>query len=199
MGPEKVDCKERTKLQSSLGTGHCVRENGNFALPAEVSCSQYIDCRGGEGNVQSCGAGAVFDEILGCVHPDETSRPGCTAVDQYEFKCPTFGLRQRFGDHDRLPHPTDCKLFYACLRNGLPRLLGCEKPTVFNPKTGTCDDQKNVPGCEASTSRRKWARRTGTGLRRRLGSNSSRSLGWTGCDMYFEFIYVCDSILFFKK
>ena len=33
-------------------------------------------------------------------------------------------------------------------RNGLPRLLGCEKPTVFNPKTGTCDDQANVPGCE---------------------------------------------------
>ena len=75
-------------------------------------------------------------------------RPGCTAVDQYDFKCPTFGLRQRFGDHDRLPHPSDCKLFYACLRKSLPRLLGCEKPTVFNPKTGTCDDQANVPGCE---------------------------------------------------
>eukprot|EP00092_Neocalanus_flemingeri_P001937 GFUD01002068.1.p1 GENE.GFUD01002068.1~~GFUD01002068.1.p1 ORF type:complete len:370 (+),score=99.20 GFUD01002068.1:760-1869(+) len=146
--PVKVDCTDRPKLQSSLGTGHCIRENGNFPLPADVSCSKYVDCRGGEGHVQSCGSGAVFDQVLGCVHPDETKRPGCSAVDQYNFQCPTFGLNQRFGDHDRLPHPTDCKLFYACLRNGLPRQLGCKKPSVFNPETGLCDDQENVPGCE---------------------------------------------------
>eukprot|EP00092_Neocalanus_flemingeri_P020104 GFUD01021765.1.p1 GENE.GFUD01021765.1~~GFUD01021765.1.p1 ORF type:complete len:1012 (+),score=236.64 GFUD01021765.1:51-3086(+) len=146
--PEKVDCQDRPRLQSSLGKGHCIRENGNFALPAEVSCTQYVDCRGGEGNLQSCGAGAVFDEVLGCVHPDETTRTGCTAIDKYEFQCPTFGLSKNFGDHDRLAHPIDCKLFYACLRNGLPRLLGCEKPTVFNPETGVCDKQENVPGCE---------------------------------------------------
>ena len=53
-----------------------------------------------------------------------------------------------FGDHDRLSHPTDCKLFYSCLKNGQKRLLGCEKPAVFNPETGLCDAQENVPGCE---------------------------------------------------
>ena len=140
--------------------------SGYYPMPTEVSCSQYIDCRNGVGHVLGCGAGAVFDEVKGCVHPDETdrwgsdyyclvialfpfnSRPGCTAEDQFNFKCPSFGLQQRFGDHDRLPHPTDCSLFYACLRNGSPRLLSCQKPTVFNPQSGLCEHQDNVPGCE---------------------------------------------------
>ena len=76
-------------------------------------------------------------------------------------------MAQRFGDHDRfliqsvntlfvtvqcallcrLPHPTDCSLFYACLRNGSPRLLSCQIPTVFNAETGFCEDQARVPGC----------------------------------------------------
>ena len=72
--PVKVDCTDRPLLQSPAGQGNCIRENGNFALPAEVSCSKYVDCREGIGYVQSCGAGAVFDEVLGCVHPDETKR-----------------------------------------------------------------------------------------------------------------------------
>merc|ERR1712226_1429035 len=82
---------------------------------------------------------------------DQTQRAGCSARDQYEVQCPVLGLgaRFRFGDHDRIPHPGgECALFYACLRNGQPRLLGCEKPTVFNPETGLCDQQENVLGCE---------------------------------------------------
>ena len=75
-------------------------------------------------------------------------RKGCSATEKYGFQCPTSGLTQRFGDHDRLPHPTDCSLFYACLRNGLPRLLSCQRPTVFNPESGLCEDQTVVPGCE---------------------------------------------------
>jgi len=147
--PVKVDCTDRPLLQSPSGEGHCIRKNGNFPLPAEVSCSKYVDCREGEGYVQSCGAGAVFDEVLGCVHPDETNRRGCSAKDKYDFQCPRIGLNQKFGDHDRLPHPTDCNLFYACLaRNGQPRLLSCTETTVFNPESGFCDDQENVPGCE---------------------------------------------------
>ena len=49
-------------------------------------------------------------------------RPGCSAQEKYQFTCPSSGLTQRFGDHDRLPHPTDCSFFYACLSNGAPRL-----------------------------------------------------------------------------
>jgi len=143
----KVDCSDRPKLQPPRGKGHCIRENGKFPLPPSISCNQYVDCRGGEAHVQGCAVGAVYDEKLGCVHPDETERKGCSADDRYDFQCPHFGLQQRFGDHDRLPHPTDCKLYYACLRNGLPRQASCQQPLVFNPETGFCDDQNNVPGC----------------------------------------------------
>jgi len=142
-----TDCQDRPKLQLPTGTGPCVRENGRY--PVE-SCNQFLDCRSGQWKVQGCAVGVVFDPVKGCVHPDQTSRPGCRATDQFEVQCPPYGIhhRLRFGDHDRIPHPTDCKVFYACLRTGLPRLNTCPKPKVFNPKSGFCDDQKNVPGCE---------------------------------------------------
>jgi len=145
----KVDCTGRSKLQRPTGTGMCPRLNGNFALPASISCSEYVDCREGQPFQQSCGYGAVFDEILGCVHPDETNREGCTAEDVFGFKCPALtGDSLRFGDHDRVAHPTDCASFYACLATGKPRLLGCDNPKVFNPETGFCTEQHLVPGCE---------------------------------------------------
>ena len=72
--PNRVDCSARPKLQPAKGRGHCFRENGKFPLPAELSCSQYVDCRGGAFHVQGCAGGAVYDEVLGCVHPDETER-----------------------------------------------------------------------------------------------------------------------------
>jgi len=141
-----VDCSGREKLQPATGTGLCKRHNGNFPVPAEISCSEYVDCREGQAFHQSCGFGAVFDETLGCVHPDQTTREGCTASAVFGFKCPKFA--KRFGDHDRIAHPDDCAYFYACLRNGQPRLLGCKRPKVFNPEEGICTDQRNVPGCE---------------------------------------------------
>ena len=59
-----------------------------------------------------------------------------------------YACVSRFGDHERHPHPTDCAYFYACLNTGQPRLLGCTKPTVFNPETGLCDKPELVKGCE---------------------------------------------------
>jgi len=144
----KVDCAGREKLQDPTGSGLCLRPTGNFPVPAEVSCSEYVDCREGEAFMQNCGYGAVFDEIFGCVHPDETSRVGCRAEDVFGFKCPEFGGKKRFGDHERLPHPDDCAFFYACLSTGQPRLLGCEKPKVFDAESGLCKAQHLVPGCE---------------------------------------------------
>ena len=70
----KVDCSSRPNLQEPKSTKLCPRENGYFPVAAEISCSQYVDCRNGIGHVTNCGAGAVFDEISGCVHPDQTNR-----------------------------------------------------------------------------------------------------------------------------
>jgi len=142
-----TDCQDRPRLQQPKGSGPCIRVNGRY--PVET-CDQFLDCRAGEWDVQGCAVGVVFDEVKGCVHPDETDRPGCRAADQFDIQCPYYGpyARLRFGDHDRLPHPKNCNLFYACLRKGLPRLNTCPRPLVFNPKSGFCDDKKNVPGCE---------------------------------------------------
>ena len=70
----KVDCTSRPRLQEPKSTKLCPRANGYFPVAAEISCSQYVDCRNGIGHVTNCGAGAVFDEISGCVHPDQTNR-----------------------------------------------------------------------------------------------------------------------------
>ena len=70
----KVDCSSRPRLQEAKSTSLCPRENGYFPVAAEISCSQYVDCRNGIGHLTHCGAGAVFDEISGCVHPDQTNR-----------------------------------------------------------------------------------------------------------------------------
>jgi len=144
----KIDCSGREKLQEATGDGLCPRPTGNFPVPAEVSCSEFVDCREGRAFMQNCGHGAVFDEIYGCVHPDETDRPGCRAEDVFGFKCPEFGEHKKFGDHERVPHPEDCAFFYACLSNGQPRLLGCTKPKVFDAESGICKKQHLVPGCE---------------------------------------------------
>ncbi len=40
----------------------------------QVSCADYVDCREGQPFQMSCGHGAVFDDVLGCVHPDQTNR-----------------------------------------------------------------------------------------------------------------------------
>ena len=70
----KIDCTSRPRLQEPKSTKLCPRENGYFPVAAEISCSQYVDCRNGIGYLTNCGAGAVFDEISGCVHPDQTNR-----------------------------------------------------------------------------------------------------------------------------
>jgi len=147
----KTSCAGRPLLQAPTGSGSCPRANGFFPLPAEESCSQYVSCHDGAGHLQQCGSGAVFDtQLATCVHPDQTTRTGCTAQELYKFRCPVYkGQILRFGNHDRLPHPLDCALFYICLTNGQPRLSGCPRPTVFNPATGICALSKEVKGCEA--------------------------------------------------
>jgi len=69
----------------------------------------------------------------------------------FQFLCPTYSsalTRLRFGDHDRLAHPTDCSKFYACLLNGQPRVGSCPAPLVFDVTSGFCTHYKKVKSCE---------------------------------------------------
>ena len=83
----RVDCGPRRRLQApgpARASPLCPRRDGLFPVPrgavaatditAAALCSRYVHCSGGLGTVLRCGAGAVFDEVLGCVHPDQTER-----------------------------------------------------------------------------------------------------------------------------
>ena len=72
----------------------------------------------------------------------------------------------RFGNHDRLPHPTDCGKFYVCFPEGNFNKASCDKvslivfkkfiqvnfsapqPMAFHEPTGSCKPAEDVPGCE---------------------------------------------------
>merc|ERR1719312_70704 len=61
---------------------------------------------------------------------------------------PPLPLSEGCGGQDRIPHPSDCKLFYTCHGDGQKTLGSCDKPEVFNSVTGHCEVQESVPGCE---------------------------------------------------
>ena len=53
-----------------------------------------------------------------------------------------------FGDHLRFAKTDDCRYFYKCLKNGYPRLAGCELGNVFNDQTGMCEPAEKVAKCK---------------------------------------------------
>jgi len=148
--PHTVNCGQRTELQDPRPTLNCPRRNGMFEV--DGSCDQFSHCTDGLHTLIRCPPGIIFSPELGtCVHPDQTNRPNCTADAVLDFVCPVLtgsSAPLRFGDHDRLPHPTNCRLFYMCLMTGQPRQGGCSVGLVFNPVNGRCDRPKNVAGCE---------------------------------------------------
>jgi len=149
--PSKVDCGQRSKLQSAQPSKNCPRANGFFAWPAKESCQKFWDCRGGQSYLQTCPEGVIFDmKVDACVTPDQSHREECKAEKFLKFDCPNYSAEEplRFGNHDRLPDPENCQKFYSCLRDGQPRLGVCPRKTVFNNATGLCDDPKAVVGCE---------------------------------------------------
>lgn len=151
--PAKVNCSTRPKLQEPQPSTNCTRANGFFPWPANISCQTYWDCREGTAYKQTCPVGVIFDPALNtCATPDQSSRTECKVGDSsyLGFQCPEYTPDSvlMFGNHDRLAHPTDCLLYFSCLRTGGPRLATCPRKTVFNNATGQCGDPSAVPGCE---------------------------------------------------
>ncbi|KAI9556131.1 hypothetical protein GHT06_018705 [Daphnia sinensis] len=147
--PQRVNCAGRERLQPPKGSGNCPRLNGLY--PHTEFCDQYYYCRMGIPLLITCPAGLVYDTKMGvCEFPDEAQRPGCMPEEVLGFTCPpiTNATQLTFGDHLRFPKPDDCRYFFKCLKNGYPRLGGCEHGNVFNPANGFCDSPQNVRGCE---------------------------------------------------
>ena len=147
--PQRVDCTGRSRLQPPKGSGNCPRLNGIY--PHAEFCDQYYFCRLGIPLLVTCPTGLVYDtKAAVCEFPDEAQRPGCMPNDVLGFTCPPLPSSSSlpFGDHARYAKPDDCRYFFRCLKNGYPRLGGCEMGMVFNPETGSCDSPNNVPGCK---------------------------------------------------
>ena len=127
----------------------CPRAFGLYAVA--TSCTRYYHCRYGVGGVEECPANTVFEPLSSvCVHPDQSSREECAAPQVHSIECPAVGDRPpRFGDHERIPHPSDCSKYYICLLNGQPRLASCPRPMVFDAEFGFCQHYSRVGGCEA--------------------------------------------------
>lgn len=151
--PVKVNCSTRPILQEPQPSTNCSRANGYFVVPANISCQQFYHCSEGRANLQTCPGGTIFDpQLNSCTSPDQSSRTECThgANRFLDYDCPEYNDLSvlRFGNHERLPHPKDCRLYFSCLKFGGPRLASCGRLKVFNNGTGYCDDPENVKGCE---------------------------------------------------
>jgi len=151
--PHNVNCSARPALQPSRSINpDCPRSNGFYPFPPAESCQKFYHCLEGKAYEKTCAEGVIFDPSKGtCIHPDLSKRPDCAARSVLNFTCPNYGkkfVRLRFGDHDRLPHTTNCRKFFICLSDGKPRIGGCPLGKVFNPKLGVCDSPKRVPECK---------------------------------------------------
>lgn len=151
--PVKVNCSTRPVLQEPQPSTNCSRANGFFPWPANISCQNFWDCREGTAYKQTCPVGVIFDPGLNtCATPDQSTRQECKEGETsfLGFQCPKYTPESvlRFGNHDRLPHPTDCQQYFSCLKSGEPRLATCPRKQVFNNVTGHCGDPNSVPGCE---------------------------------------------------
>eukprot|EP00092_Neocalanus_flemingeri_P015732 GFUD01017030.1.p1 GENE.GFUD01017030.1~~GFUD01017030.1.p1 ORF type:complete len:210 (-),score=45.05 GFUD01017030.1:162-791(-) len=155
--PQYDTCKDRPVLQPSQGIGPCDRKNGVFY--DDITCDQFVTCQDNQPVHSQCAPGLVFDpEEKLCAWADEVLRPGCLPSELLDFTCPNPILSKevasqtqtdlRFGDHDRLADPRDCRYFFTCLTTGHPRRAGCGGGMVFNSETGTCSQPEEVAGCE---------------------------------------------------
>jgi len=152
--PSTVEVKDISdNIEDIPLSPNCPTHFGLFEVKG--SCRQYYHCRLGVDYISECPSNTVFEvAVETCVHPDQSSRSECSGPSVHQFECPRYNLVNgflpllRFGDHDRLAHPSDCSKFFACLLNGQPRLASCPKPTAFSVESGFCTNYKLVKGCE---------------------------------------------------
>merc|ERR1712179_342443 len=146
--PQRVECKARTELQEPKPTPGCPRLNGYFHPEDPALCDEYTTCVDGNPTPGKCSTGVVWSPtILACTRPDQSKRPECVAAEVKEFDC-SVSNPKRFGNHDRLSHPTDCGKFYVCFPAGNFNKASCDKPLVFDYDSGSCKPAEEVDGCE---------------------------------------------------
>ncbi|GFU00957.1 uncharacterized protein NPIL_389081, partial [Nephila pilipes] len=142
----------------------CPKENGKFLKPG-TNCRKYYKCINGEPEEEQCQRNSLFNPTT------ETCEPfsDYTCVEKPERKeCPR--RNGRF-----LKSGTNCEKFYDCV-NGEPEERKCQKNTLFNPETETCESVTDYT-CIEKPERKECLTRNGRFLK-----------PGTNCRKYFDCI-----------
>ncbi|XP_053685795.1 uncharacterized protein LOC128735329 [Sabethes cyaneus] len=103
-------------------------DDSRFPYPAEGNCLQYVVCKSGQSNVESCPAETVLrPSLLDCF-------PGHTDT------CELLDITCDPNNEQILPHPTRCDLKILCVA-GFPTVQACPEGQIVDPITMNC-----VPG-----------------------------------------------------
>ncbi|XP_025073978.1 uncharacterized protein LOC112552591 [Pogonomyrmex barbatus] len=117
----------------------CYDENSK--MPHEYNCGSYYTCSSGKKILKTCPKNLHFNPMLYvCDYPENVN---CNAESENEpvaskdTKCRTStGIT-------KIPHETDCNLYYVC-ENGISTLKKCHSAElVFNPVLKVCDFPEN--------------------------------------------------------
>ncbi|EEZ97330.1 cuticular protein analogous to peritrophins 3-A2 precursor [Tribolium castaneum] len=154
--PANVDCDERTELQEPHPSPGCPRANGYYRHSDPLACDKFFNCVNGVPHELPCPPGLIYDDTAStCAWPDDSHRKDCKNAKRDKlddgFTCPDeeiLGPGGRKLPHPTFAHPEDCGKFYICRNGVMPQKGQCVKGLVYNEETFTCDDPKNVPGCE---------------------------------------------------
>merc|ERR1712215_162199 len=141
--PVDVDCGTRTKLQPAQRSGNCLRQNVYFDSGSSNECGYFFQCVDGHEFEVTCPKGLAFSAATyRCEYPEDS--PNCDADAFLGFSCPkTDVVEFNMDGFDTYASPRDCRDFFLCVR-GNPRIQLCEYGTVFNDKTGACDEPENA-------------------------------------------------------
>ncbi|XP_066977213.1 protein obstructor-E-like [Macrobrachium rosenbergii] len=143
----QVSCKGRPDLQRPKPTDNCPRQNGYFPHEDQTNCREFFYCTNGISSPLTCPESLVFSTKTGtCVWPEEAGRTNCASEKVFNFTCPKVGMDTAV-THPRYADPQDCQYFYVCINGETPRRNGCSFGQVFDTKSVTCAEPKDVPDC----------------------------------------------------
>ena len=98
----------REELQPAKPSSGCPRQHGYFAHPDTTVCNKFNFCVDGVPNTITCAGGLIFDPSKGqCDYADQTSRPGCTSDELFQFQCPLTSSAHEHSRHPDVDGETD--------------------------------------------------------------------------------------------
>ncbi|XP_077256946.1 uncharacterized protein LOC143894503 isoform X1 [Temnothorax americanus] len=110
-------------------------------MPYKYDCRFYYKCSNGKMILKTCPRNLYFNPKLRvCDFPENVA---CDAGSENVPTIPTSTKCHSMTGTTKIPHETDCNLYYVC-ENGISALKKCHSPElVFNPILKVCDFPEN--------------------------------------------------------